>query len=508
MSAAQYVDRYITSPDFIALALVFFFSATFLQFGDRPILDWADETLGASAAEIAAIRYSRSLPYMLRILFGVVPEIMPIGTRRYKPYLILGVVMSCVANTAVAVKTNTSNDAGGFQVTVTFLCVVLFIGAVGDALATLIAGLMIVEHSIEFENKHLRGIFQCSVLISHFSGKVSGGLGSISVVSNEFFFYKASVSKVYGFMAAASALLLAPNLYTLRPVSPPHPDAVALEFNDHAFSEEVRHRLRAKVRDLSQSRVTLQLCALLYAIALCQIGNPALATFYAASLSYGTRDVEILDILGNVASMATVAIYQTCCETANTRDRSKFLLVVGIMLTGLVNFTLLASLNNGTTDLIFFQDGIVVSMITVISYAGRALQLCVLYTYFIGICDKNRGFTTIFYTAFTSILIFGASASKAVGAGAMNVWDVSHTTLSMHDYSGFRYLTLFSSMLPVLPAALVLVFLPRPYKLNSPSSGGGSGDFSAAALAAFFAAALVVAVSCLKVSAYLAGEYP
>ena len=95
-----------------------------------------------------------------------------------------------------------------------YVCFVLFIAAVGDSLATLIAGVMAIEHSIRYESKRMRGVMLCSVLIGHFCGEIAGGLGSISVVANDIYFYKASVSKVFGSMAALSAVILAPTLFT------------------------------------------------------------------------------------------------------------------------------------------------------------------------------------------------------------------------------------------------------------------------------------------------------
>merc|ERR1711991_103399 len=120
----------------------------------------------------------------------------------------------------------------------------------------------------------------------------------------------------------------------------------------------------------------------------------------------------ILDMLGNVASMATVGVFQSCFSM----KYDKLLLVLGILSAGLVNLTLMASLSNGTIDILFFQDGIIVSIITVVSYAGSALQLCVLYRYFIEACGKNDQYSGVLYSILTSILMFGSAASKGLGA--------------------------------------------------------------------------------------------
>ena len=264
------------------------------------------------------------------------------------------------------------------------------------------------------------------------------------------------------------------------------------------------HALCSKVLDCAQDSRVQRLCLLLYALAAFQVGNPAWSSFLSSSLGYATRDIEILNILGNVASMAAIAIYQVCCESINF----KILLVLSILSTGLINLILVLSLENGTTDVIFFQDGIVVSIVTTVSYMGQALQLCILYSSFIDFC-AGPGYTGVFYATFTSTLMFGATASKVLGNQLLQLWSVSHVTLGMHDYSGFRYLTLLCSALPALPAVAVLFLLPAPFRVNQ-CPPRTTASHVGTALVVFYVVALSAAVSSLRLSAtdLLADEYP
>ena len=507
----RYLDTFLASPDFIAIGIVFFSSAIFQKFVDMPLQDFAEESLGATHNQIAAIKYSRALPYMLRIIFGVLSDVHPIGIRHRKPYLVLGVAVTCISTTVVAIMTSNVSSKNT-SITVEILCTILFVASLGDSLATLMAGVMILEHSHMYETKDNRGAMQASALVSHFCGKVVGGIASVSITSNGFFLQQVSISTIFSSIAGGCALLYIPSIITLvdcRLVT----RRSFRDDDDVSIWQSLRQDITAlsgKVINVARDRIVQKLFILLYAISALQMGNPAWATFLSSSLSYATRDIQILDILGNVASLATVGVFQSCFSM----KYDKLLLVLGILSAGLVNLTLLASLSNGTMDILFFQDGIIVSIITVVSYAGGALQLCVLYRYFIEACGNNGQYSGVLYSILTSLLMFGSAASKGLGAQLKNNFDVSHVTLGMHDYGDFRRLTFFCSFVPIVPVAGTILLFPKNYQIDLicavDSGKKDDGSFhSGKALALFYVAALILAVTILELSAAdVADEYP
>ena len=94
------------------------------------------------------------------------------------------------------------------------------------------------------------------------------------------------------------------------------------------------------------------------------------------------------------------------------------------------------------------------SIITAWTHATHALQFCVAYRIFITMCD---GYEATCMAVLSSILLIGTSTSRDIGMQLEQVWDVSSTTLDVHNYSGLQKLTVLCSVLPLLAMPFIVL---------------------------------------------------
>ena len=115
---------------------------------------------------------------------------------------------------------------------------------------------------------------------------------------------------------------------------------------------------------------------------------------------------------------------------------------------------LLLSSLSGDTELLFYQDGYVASIITAWTHATHALQFCVAYRMFINMCD---GYEATCMAVLSSILLIGSSTSKDIGTQLEQLWDVSSATLDVHNYTGLQRLTVLCSVLPLISMPFIVL---------------------------------------------------
>ena len=118
-----------------------------------------------------------------------------------------------------------------------------------------------------------------------------------------------------------------------------------------------------------------------------------------------------------------------------------------------MNLLLLSSLSDDT-ELLFYQDGYVASIITAWNHATHALQFCVAYRMFINMCD---GYEATCMAVLSSILLIGTSTSKDIGTQLEQLWDVSSSTLDVHNYAGLAKLTVLCSLLPLIALPFIVL---------------------------------------------------
>lgn len=374
---------------------------------------------------------------------------VPINRHHRKPYIVCGTALFCAANALGAAATAKVVDF----VSVDLLCFVQLMAATGDAWSLLMVDTLVLEKALDHEEVTMRGWMQLKGLMAYYTGVLAGDLLAIAFTTDEIWEWDLLMTKVF-FVATVVPLVLVGG--TITGLVDDHAERAEAEASD--MFGVAPERSGSMVGAVCKHMVQLMRCScqpimFLYLLWVCQVENPAWKTYLENSLNLGTVDQDVLTVLGDVAAWLALWAYFSYSFAVNWRSCLTFSVLTCV----LVNLTLLLSLGV-TSEWLFDQAGYITTAITATTHATKALQKALAYRLLINTCSSKYHASS--FALLTSVLYLGATASRVIGSELETVWDVSATTLAVHQYGGLRKLTIACSVLPLLALPFVAL-VPR-----------------------------------------------
>jgi len=419
-------------PANVAIPMCYFCVGFALNFMGTPLTYYMVHYLGASPAQQTVVRTMQGLPWSFKLAYGFLSDCLPIAGMRRKPYFCLGWTIYVLCNLTLAALITPS---------VGWLTFLLFLGTVGYMMADVMTDAMVVERS-QHEQDSDKGNIQAQGYIIRFVGSILGSILGAILYNKESWGWGLTTPQMFMVNAFVPFVVLFPCMVYLRETS----------YNQQPLP------LNAQCNEIwkaVQKRNIWQPMTFIYIYNVMQIPNSAWSTFLIEGLHFTDFSLGILSISGSVFSWIGLVVYRKFFFHSNWRQIYIWTTTF-TMFFSITQLILIFGLNKkwGLSDLMFaLGDDAAAEVIISIQF----LPMCTMY---LGLCPEGvEGTTYSMLTTFSNVA--GAVASD-IGTLMTGIWDVSNDAIKAGNYSGMWKLTVLTSVLQVLPLALIWLIPGSP----------------------------------------------
>lgn len=379
-------------------------------------------SINASEAQQVTIKTIRSMPAILKIVFGFLSDSLPIYGYRRKVYMTIGWVLSSFS--MIGLIASGSN--------IPLIALFYFLFGLGFWMADVIADSIMVEKA-KTEVGENRG--KLSSLC--YSYRFLANMITITIVT--FAYDYITVSAVFSTLAVLPWLVMLPAIYYMHE-------------QRHLPIASVQHQCN-EIWTVVCSQAVWQPMAFVYAYQLFQIGNGAWTQYLFTSLHFTSLEINSFSVVAYVLLFLGVELYRRYMLTWNWRNIFISISALSVVLS-INQILLLYQINRkiGISDYIFaLGDEAFGDFLVGIQYLPTILMM----THLCPAGSEGASFA-MFTTVNNSAMLLSSSISSML----LGVWDVSKTALEKGDISGMVKLTALTSCFQLFPIVFIS-YLPR-----------------------------------------------
>ncbi|EQC35826.1 hypothetical protein SDRG_06580 [Saprolegnia diclina VS20] len=195
----------IWAPKSIAIPLNYICIGILITFPNAYI-EYFPRQLQASDAQLSTISVVRNLPWMFKVLYGVLADVYPIRGLRFKPYMVLGYLIASLFHGILALCTA--------SLSVVSFTLLLFGAMLGLIMTDVMADALLTSRAMH-ELPSQRGQVQSTIYMIRFLTEMVGYWAG-SILSNlETWGWGLSMSGCFGLLALLPFVLAIPSIYVL-----------------------------------------------------------------------------------------------------------------------------------------------------------------------------------------------------------------------------------------------------------------------------------------------------
>lgn len=187
----------------IAIALAYFSVGLVMSMISTPLNVYLVDVLDAEPYMQNTIRILQTLPWSLKLVFGILSDAFPIGGMHRKPYLAIG---SLVYSSAFMIYGLIGHH------NIAFLSICIFVGTLGLIQMDVIADTMCVQRS-KLEPEGKKGGMQSTCYLIRFAGSLIGAIISSCFCNKKEWKWGLNFFEISIFIASIPLLLVMPMLY-------------------------------------------------------------------------------------------------------------------------------------------------------------------------------------------------------------------------------------------------------------------------------------------------------
>mmetsp|Transcript_11523 Transcript_11523/g.14959 ORF Transcript_11523/g.14959 Transcript_11523/m.14959 type:complete len:517 (-) Transcript_11523:204-1754(-) len=412
-------------PANIAIPLSYFCVGFALNFLTTPTTYYMVHILDASAAQQSVVRTMQSLPWSFKLAYGFLSDCVPINGMRRKPYFILGWTIYIVCHLSLAALITPN---------IQWLTFLLFLGTVGYMMSDVMTDAIVVERS-KYESEEARGNIQAQGYIIRFIGSILGSALGALLYNKDSWGWGLSTPQIFALNAFVPFVVLYPSMAYLRETS--------LDQEPQPITQQCQAIWKAV-----QKRNIWQPMTFIYLYNVLQLPNAAWSSFLIDGLKFSDFSLGVLSTSGSIFSWIGLVVYKKYFFNSSWRA----VYIWTTFLNGIMSISqllLIFRVNQrwGLSDLMFaLGDDAAAEFILAIQF----LPMCIMY---LGLCpDGVEGTTYAMLTTFSNV---AGTVAYNIGTLLTHVWDVSNQAFIEGDFSGMWKLTLLTSIVQVVPIALI-----------------------------------------------------
>eukprot|EP00611_Tribonema_gayanum_P026411 TRINITY_DN628_c1_g1_i1.p1 TRINITY_DN628_c1_g1~~TRINITY_DN628_c1_g1_i1.p1 ORF type:complete len:571 (-),score=158.14 TRINITY_DN628_c1_g1_i1:865-2577(-) len=425
---AAWVNDLYSLPS-LAIIMSYFSVGVVLTFTTVPVTVYLIQELGASSTQFTVYTIVCKLPWSFKVFFGFISDAFPISGMRRLPYLVIGwtVHIACYVMLAFLVRP-----------TVEWVIGAAFVAACGYLLSDVMTDSIMVERTKLESTKH-RGTVQASGYIARAFGSAVGSTAGALVYNQANWGWGLSIAQIMLINAVVPLACVSPFIpYLKETVKTSLPTA--------------RHVWRTHWQEiwaLVQKRVVWQPMTFVYIYNAMMIPNAAWNNFLIEGLKFSDFYLGVIAIAGSVTAWLGLVLYKQFYMQTNWRSVYLVTTIFNLMV-NIAQMLLILGWNKalGIPDIILAvgDEEFLLAM--------QFLPVVIMYA---AICPEGTEGTS--YAMLTTLSNVADTVALVIGDLLTEAWDTSNDSLANHEWGGMLKLTLFTSVMQLLPL-LLLPLLP------------------------------------------------
>jgi len=451
-----------------------------------PVSFYLINTLNASPAEYSAFATLATLPWSLKFLFGVLSDTTPIFKYRRKSWLLIGWLFYIAFGIFMSYQE---------QPSILITTLIFFLSTCMYLLADVCSDTLCVERGRVFETPLTKGTMQTSGYTSRAFGSIVGAILGALLFNTSRWGWGLSISQLFLLSALIPIFPLLPSIWYLVEIrsvhgggddwsiasSSPSPDprtnsksssssssssrwsekqsaSAAQQQSEEEHDGFVPPTLREQLWSIWQ---TLQLRAVyrpltfIFSFYLLQIPNSAWQNFLLVGLKFTDYEVGAITVAQCVFLWLGMVCFKLFFFRTPWRDVFIYTTLISVFFS-VMQVVLILRINKrwGLPDFLFALGDTAAVQFT---YAIQSMPSSIM---FVMLCPPgNEGVT---YALLTTVGNLAWTIAQDLGGALTLVFDVKNESLARGDFTGVLHLTLFTSLVQLLPVSFVFLLPKSP----------------------------------------------
>jgi hypothetical protein len=434
VSAPVESDAYsLWSAESIAIPLTYMYTGLLLSF-PTAYMEYFPRQLGASDAQLSTISVVRALPWTFKVLFGVLPDNLPLRGQRFKPYLLLGCGISSFFHALLCISSG--------SLTVVSFTLLLLGAMVGIVMADVMSDALVAFRVLR-KLEAIPGRTQSTVYMCRFLSEMVGYWAGALLSNRDRWGVGISMGQQFGFLAVFPLLTVVPSIWAM---TEPSVSAVA----------PVRQQIDG-LWHMLQRRATWQPVCFLVLANSCFVHNAAWGNYLKVAFHFDAFQYGAMAAVGASVTFASIYCYRELVVPHFSAPWHWVYLITGVMVAvfSTLNVLLVLGVNDALGVSPFW---FAVGDDAVVSFA-RGFQYLPLAVMFVAVCPVNQ--EGVAFALLTSITNLAHAFANTVSNMLLHLWPVELADLEAGHFSGVWKLSVLTSIIPLLPLLLTTRLLPR-----------------------------------------------
>nr|CCA18223.1 folateBiopterin Transporter (FBT) family putative [Albugo laibachii Nc14] len=398
-------------------------------------IEYFSRKMGASDSQLATINVVRALPWTIKVVFGILPDLLPISGMRFKPYMVLGYlissffyyVLSSYEESALSVELFTFLLAGA-------MVGIVMVDVMGDAL--------VASRVLNNQETYTGDSQSTAYLCRYLSEMVGFWWGAIMFSDTSLWSVHLSTSRIFAFLAVLPFLLAFPFLYTLV-----EPKVVGVS----PFKDQMM-----QIWAVLQTGACWSVIRYIVLFNACMVHNSAWGNYLKVAYRFSAFQYGAMTAMGATVTFIAIYIHRQClAHRVGTTLRALYV-------TSSIIFSVFSLCNVllvfGWNEILhippfWFAMGDHIAM-----HCARGIQTLPQAMLFVTHCPVGQeGVSFAFLTGYSNLAnLFSHTISNIF----LRLWPVELDNLQAGDFDGVWKLSLLSSLISSLPLLFTHKLLP------------------------------------------------
>uniref|UniRef100_K3X8X3 Uncharacterized protein n=1 Tax=Globisporangium ultimum (strain ATCC 200006 / CBS 805.95 / DAOM BR144) TaxID=431595 RepID=K3X8X3_GLOUD len=421
------------TPENVAIPITYIYTGL-LSSLPTAYIEYFPRQLGASDAQLSTISVLRSLPWTFKVLFGVFPDRFPIQQLRFKPYLLLGCLISSCFHLWLSAASN--------SLSIVSFTLLLLGSMVGIVMADVMSDALVANRVLRKQELY-PGHVQSVVYLCRFVSEMCGYWGGALISNRSHWGFGVSMSQLFALIAVFPLLTVLPCIWIMHEPSITNVPPVKVQLEQLWL--------------MLQRRATWQpVCFLVFCNAFL-VHNAAWGNYLKVAFHFDAFQYGAMSAIGASVTFFAILIYKHCILGHFDNPWHYVYLITGVVISlfSVLNVLLVWHVNDTWgVPAFWFAAGDV----AVISFA-KGFQYLPLALMFVSVCPEQQ--EGVAFALLTSITNVSHAFAHTISNLLLALWPAELSDLEQDHFDGVWKLTMLTAAISLVPLLFVRRLLPR-----------------------------------------------
>ena len=418
------LDNIAIPLTFITIALLKTFPAAYIQYYPRLI--------HATDSQLSTLNTVRDLPWSFKVFYGLLSDAYPIRNARYKPYMIVGYLISSFFYALLAYYEEPD--------IVTFT--MLLLGSMFGVIMVDVMGDGLVASRARLEPVETRGTVLANIYMCRFGSEMVGYWAGAILCNKDNWHWGLSLSSTFTILSLLPFFLAFPSIYFLKEDKIKKPR--------RSLSE-----VASVLWTMLTSRAVWQPLSFLVFFNTCNTYNAAWGNYLQVAYHFNAFQYGSMTAIGSSVTVAGIWMYRKYFLRGNHWRSVYICTSIVIIMFAMFNIALVFRLNEwfGISPYWFaVGDSAVQSFALGIQYTPSAIMWTMVIP---------EGEETIAFALLTGCTNLAGGLASTLSNLMLGIWPVQLEDLQTGEFDGVWKLTLLSNAFKILPLFVISPWFPR-----------------------------------------------